>query len=108
MLKVYLSHPVENIYTDEEHEAYMSKMNKLLKLLLGNIEFEITDSRMDDFDCDKYRRYDVAMFGETIKLMSEADVIVFDEGWSRTHGCAIQYEIAKRFHLPYIDLAVQA
>lgn len=108
MLKVYLSHPVETIYTDEEHDAYMSRMNKLLKLLLGDIEFQIIDSRMDDFDCDKYRRYEVAMFGETIKRMADADVIVFDEGWNRTHGCVIQHDIATKFHLPYIDLAIKA
>ena len=108
MLKVYLSHPVENIYTDEEHDAYMSKMNKILKLLLGELEFQIVDSRMGDFDFHKYRRVEVAMFGETIKLMADADVIVFDEGWDRTHGCAIQHEIATKYHLPYIDLAVKA
>ena len=108
MLKVYLSHPVENIYTDEEHDAYVAKMKLLLKLLVSNIEFEIIDSRMDDFNCDEYRRYDVAILGETIKRMADADMIIFDEGWNGTYGCTIQHDIATKFHLPYIDLAVKA
>lgn len=107
MLKVYLSHPVETIYTDEEHAAYIDKMKNLLKLLLDEDEIEVIDSRIDDFDFSKYRRSDVALFGETIKLMASADLIVFAEGWERTRGCPIQHEIADELNLPYIELTTE-
>ena len=35
--------------------------------------------------------------GESIKLLSEADVVYFCEGWHDANGCTIEHECAVRY-----------
>lgn len=39
--------------------------------------------------------------GESIKMMDEADVIIFDSDYSCTNGCRIEMEIAKLYGKKY-------
>ena len=34
---------------------------------------------------------------KSIEAMSEADIVIFANGWEETRGCRIEFEIAKQY-----------
>lgn len=42
--------------------------------------------------------------GESIKKMSEADVVYFATGWAKARGCQIEHECAVKYNLQVYEL----
>lgn len=42
--------------------------------------------------------------GEAIKLMSDADYVVFCNGWENARGCRIERTIANEYGIPCVDV----
>lgn len=42
--------------------------------------------------------------GESIKLMSDADYVVFCNGWEDARGCRIERTIANEYGIPCVDV----
>lgn len=90
MPKIFISQPM-NGKTNEEIE---DKRNYIIDRLSENECVEIIDSFFKD---EPYEALPLWYLGESIKLMSEADVVFFCDGWQTARGCQIEHDCALKY-----------
>ena len=94
MKKVFISMPM-NGHTNEYIEARRTEIANILPELLGE-EIEIIDSFFKDAPYDAKPLY---FLGESLKLLSTADVAYFDTGWELARGCQIEHKCAVNYDI---------
>lgn len=62
----------------------------------------IIDSYFDD--SKDVKSAPVWCLGEAIKLMSDADYVVFCNGWEDARGCRIEHTIAMEYGIPCVNV----
>ena len=90
MTKIFISQPM-NGKTTEEIE---NERNYIIDKLRENECVEIIDSFFKDAPHDANPLW---YLGESIKLMSEADVVFFCNGWQTARGCQIEHDCALEY-----------
>ena len=90
MTKIFISQPM-NGKTTEEIE---NERNYIIDRLRENESVEIIDSFFKD---KPYEASPLWYLGESIKLMSEADVVFFCNGWQTARGCKIEHDCALEY-----------
>ena len=90
MTKIFISQPM-NGKTTEEIE---NERNYIIDRLRENESVEIIDSFFKD---KPYESSPLWYLGESIKLMSEADIVFFCNGWQTTRGCQIEHDCALEY-----------
>ena len=90
MTKIFISQPM-NGKTTEEIE---NERNYIIDRLRENESVEIIDSFFKD---KPYEASPLWYLGESIKLMSEADVVFFCNGWQTARGCQIEHDCALEY-----------
>ena len=90
MTKIFISQPM-NGKTTEEIE---NERNYTIDILRENECVEIIDSFFKD---KPYEASPLWYLGESIKLMSEADVVFFCNGWRTARGCQIEHDCALEY-----------
>lgn len=90
MTKIFISQPM-NGKTNEEIE---NERNYIIDRLRENESVEIIDSFFKD---KPYEASPLWYLGESIKLMSEADVVFFCNGWQTARGCQIEHDCALEY-----------
>lgn len=90
MTKIFISQPM-NGKTTEEIE---NKRNYIIDRLKENECVEIIDSFFKD---EPYEALPLWYLGESIMLMSEADVVFFCNGWQTARGCQIEHDCALEY-----------
>ena len=90
MPKIFISQPM-NGKTNEEIE---NERDSIIDRLRENECVEIIDSFFND---KPYEASPLWYLGESIKLMSEADVVFFCNGWQTARGCQIEHDCALEY-----------
>ena len=90
MTKIFISQPM-NGKTTEEIE---NERNYIIDRLRENEHIEIIDSFFKDAP---HNSKPLWYLGESIKLMSEADVVFFCDGWQTARGCQIEHDCALEY-----------
>ena len=90
MIKIFISQPM-NGKTTEEIE---NERNYIIERLRENESVEIIDSFFKD---KPYEASPLWYLGESIKLMSEADIVFFCNGWQTARGCQIEHDCALEY-----------
>ena len=90
MTKIFISQPM-NGKTNEEIE---DERNYIIDKLRENESVEIIDSFFKD---KPYEASPLWYLGESVKLMSEADVVFFCNGWQTARGCQIEHDCALEY-----------
>ena len=90
MTKIFISQPM-NGKTTEEIE---NERNYIIDKLRENESVEIIDSFFKD---KPYEASPLWYLGESIKLMSEADIVFFCNGWQTARGCQIEHDCALEY-----------
>ena len=90
MTKIFISQPM-NGKTTEEIE---NERNYIIDRLRENECVEIIDSFFKDAPHDTKPLW---YLGESIKLMSEADIVFFCNGWQTARGCQIEHDCALEY-----------
>ena len=90
MTKIFISQPM-NGKTTEEIE---NERNYIIDRLRENECVEIIDSFFKDAP---HNAKPLWYLGESIKLMSEADVVFFCNGWQTARGCQIEHDCALEY-----------
>ena len=90
MTKIFISQPM-NGKTTEEIE---NERNYIIDRLRENECVEIIDSFFKNTPHDTKPLW---YLGESIKLMSEADVVFFCNGWQTARGCQIEHDCALEY-----------
>ena len=88
-MKIFISQPMKDL-SEEEIRHNREKAIKKIKSLYGD-DVEIIDSYIDGEGTPLWS------LGESIKLLSTADVAYFLKGWNTARGCRIEYMCADNY-----------
>ena len=89
-MKVFISQKMGGKLSEEIEEA-RSRATKEIKAMYGE-DTEIIDTFFKDSNGTP-----LELLGESIKLMSDADLVVFIYDWQEGRGCLVEYETAKLY-----------
>ena len=90
MTKIFISQPMNG----KTNEEIKNERNYIIDKLRENESVEIIDSFFKD---KPYEASPLWYLGESIKLMSEADVVFFCNGWQTARGCQIEHDCALEY-----------
>jgi len=95
-MKWFISQPMAGM-TDEQILARRNEIIDLIKSMRHNEEVEIIDSFTKSEEIVGKGR--IAMLGDSIMLMKDADVVFFANGWEKSAGCNVEHEVCVQYHL---------
>ncbi len=99
MKKLFISQPM-NGKTNDEILAVRNKAIESAERELGE-KVEVIDSFFKDAP---HEAKPLWFLGESLKLLSEADVVFFAKGWEKARGCKIENQCAIDYG---IDLIIE-
>ena len=95
MTKIFISQPMNGKTTEEIEEERNYTIDTLRsRFARKNERIEIIDSF---FKNEPHDAKPLWYLGESIKLMSEADVVFFCDGWQIARGCQIEHDCALEY-----------
>ena len=95
MPKIFISQPMNGKTNEEIKNKRDSIIDRLSTQFARENEcVEIIDSFFKD---KPYEASPLWYLGESIKLMSEADVVFFCNGWQTARGCQIEHDCALEY-----------
>ena len=97
-MKIFIS-SVMNGKTEDQIISERKEVIDLLKTVEGE-EVEIIDSVLK-----AENKPSLWYLGESIKLMADADLVVFAPGWEKGRGCLIEHECAVKYNIPYLEVS---
>lgn len=97
MKKLFISQPMKG-RTDEEILAVRAEAVEAVQRLLGE-EVQVIDSFIKGAPAEARPLW---YLGESLKLLSCADVAYFAKGWEGARGCRIEYDCAIAYEIPTI------
>ena len=86
-MKVFISQKMGGKLSKEIEEA-RDRATKEIKAMYGE-DTEIIDTFFNDSNGTP-----LELLGESIKLMSDADLVVFIYDWQEGRGCLVEYKVA--------------
>lgn len=87
-------------------DAEISRIRNGTKAILENLGFEVINTWFPEYTTSEGTKNKPLVFlAKVISKMPEVDLVVFCEGWSDARGCWIEYEIAKAYGIPCMELA---
>lgn len=97
-MKIFISQPM-NGKSDEEIMQERKEIIKVLEDRFGKDNTEFIDSFFDDTVLESNYDANIPVFllGESIKKLSQADLVYFAKDWNKARGCRIEYIIASEY-----------
>lgn len=99
MKKLFISQPM-NGKTDEDILAERNKAIKVAEKLIDE-PVEVIDSFFESALVDAKPLW---YLGESLKLLAEADVAYFADGWQEARGCKIEHTCAVEYGIDRIEV----
>lgn len=99
MKKLFISQPMRG-KSDEDILAERNKAIKTAEKLIGE-SVEVIDSFFESAPVDAKPLW---YLGESLKLLAEADVAYFAEGWQDARGCKIEHTCAVEYGIDRIEV----
>ena len=98
-MRIFISQPMGG-RSDEEVLNERRTVIDLVRHVTGrgNSNVSFIDSWLD---CDEGP---IWCLGESIKLMQQADLVIFVPGWSSARGCQIEHEVCEKYNIPYMEI----
>lgn len=100
-MRVFISQPMKN----KTNEEILTERKKAIKYIKENLRdgdsVEIIDSFFQDAPHDARPLW---FLGESLELLSTADMVYFCEDWEKARGCRIEHECAEEYGIPIISL----
>lgn len=99
MLKVFISQRMHG-RTDEAVMAEREEAERKIKASYPDCSIKVIDQfHVNDAPENAGRLF---YLGHSVQLISEADLVYFCKGWREANGCIIEWEICKRYGIPYV------
>ena len=102
--KIFVSIPMRG---KEQYEIVKGteRLFKLASAYLGE-ECELINS-LEPVKPEELQRDDIVdiaplYLGASIKLLSTADLVIFDKEWSIADGCCVEKQVCERYHIKHI------
>lgn len=100
MKKLFISQPMRG-RTDGEILAVRAEVVESAQRLLGE-EVYVIDNFIKDAPAAPAEARPLWYLGESLKLLADADVAYFADGWAGARGCRIEYDCAIAYGIPTI------
>lgn len=94
-MKIFISQPMRG-KTDAEILAEREKAIKATKARFGD-DVEVLESFFRDAPAEAKPLW---FLGESLKVMADADVVLFCEGWDENRGCQVECVAAVNYDIP--------
>jgi len=88
-MKIFISQPMNNKTYNQIKLERMDLVQKLEKQ-----GYKVIETVFENLDLSKSPIY---YLGIAIELLSEADIVIFMNGWENARGCRIEMQIAKDY-----------
>lgn len=98
MKKVFISQPMNGRPDEEIKEERQCLINQA-RLMVGE-EVNVIDSFFEGAPHDARPLW---FLGKSLQLMSQADIVVFGEGWQDARGCKIEHTCAVEYGIDRIE-----
>lgn len=95
-LKVFISQPMAGL-TDEEILERRNQIIEMTKQWFRDDTLEFIDSFEKSEDIRGRGR--IAMLGDSIAKMYDANVVVFGKGWKNSSGCKVEHEVCVQYNI---------
>lgn len=96
MKKLFISQPMNGL----SNEAIETRRNEIIEAVKEDYgDIEVIDSFFKDAPHDSKPLW---FLGESLKKLSEADIVFFEDGWENARGCKIEHECASAYGLSII------
>ena len=95
-LKVFISQPMAGL-TDEEILKRRNQIIEMTKHWFRDNTLEFIDSFTKSEDIVGRGR--IAMLGDSIAKMYNANIVVFGKGWSKSPGCKVEHEVCVQYDI---------
>lgn len=99
MLKVFISQPM-NCKTNDEIKEERAAIKKAMECAFEE-DIELIDSFFENAPHDANPLW---YLGESIKLMSTADMIVFSNDWREARGCRAEFYLATMYGMRVFEM----
>ena len=98
MKKVFISQPMNGRPDEKIKEERQCLINQA-RLMVGE-EVEIIDSF---FEWAPHDARPLWFLGKSLQLMSQADIVIFGEGWQDARGCKLEHTCAVEYGIDRIE-----
>lgn len=96
MKKLFISQPMNGL----SNKAIETRRNEIIEAVKEDYgDIEVIDSFFKDAPHDAKPLW---FLGESLKKLSEADIVFFEDGWENARGCKIEHECASAYGLSII------
>lgn len=96
MKKLFISQPMNGL----SNEAIETRRNEIIEAVKEDYgDIEVIDSFFKDAPHDAKPLW---FLGESLKKLSEADIVFFEDGWEEARGCQIEHRCACAYGLTII------
>ena len=105
-MKVFISQPMSGLEIDEIKETRKKAINYVADYIINNkLLTDVTDITVIDNlqeDKDPLTTHPLEYLGNDIIKLKDADLICFAEGWEKSRGCNIEFQVAKHYNINMI------
>lgn len=107
-IKIFVSLPMKGLSNEKIMEAFLESDTQLKELFEGydiKVMHQTLGSAIPEDEVHQYTHPELYFFGSGIKdLMSKCDIVAFYPGWKVARGCNAEYNLAKAYNIPTLDL----
>ena len=100
-MKVFISQPMHG-RTDEEILKEREEVVEWIKHVTTE-SMEIISTLKQSQVPDGVKNKRIWYLGHSIIKLAEADLVIFVNDWEKANGCQIEYEVAKKYKIPFIQ-----
>lgn len=99
--KIFISQPMHG-RTIDQIKKEREEVHDDIQMVTGLPVFDIIDNLQEneEYIAGQMQHPRLWYLGNSIKMMGDADAIVFVPGWQDSQGCLIEFMIAKSYNLP--------
>ena len=101
--KLFISQPMR----DKTKQEILNERQALIDLAtvkLNGEVFEVIDSYITDFPEDEpIKHTSVWYLGMSLVKLSEADFVIFGDGWQDTPGCLLEHKTCELYNIPILS-----
>lgn len=98
MKKIFISQPMR----DKTQEQIVNARNEAVAIIREKYNDDVTI--LESYKPEFKDLPPIACLGESLKIMAEADVVVFIDDWTSAKGCEIEHEVADKYSKTIVEI----
>lgn len=112
---IFVATPMKEKDREEVEERYVAVKTlvySMISLVNKNVDTrkinvirtydKVIPKKYQEFEFENRQR--VYYLGSSISMMYQADLVVFDIGWTTASGCQVEHCVCERYNIPNLDL----